>query len=368
VRSTLGSAMWPVPNPAPTRPASRTRDQSAQHMKSLPPECEKNAKQSLRAETGAESIDFGEVRHALAPGEPDGGWRLLMVRSPDTTLNFFLLALDAGCTSRSLFTMTVAPNSDIETDTDLRLIAVNSKSGEQYGRTWLYRLDWIRQCRHDAGKEPCKVPFFSDWVPTIHPKGPYHVVDASHIRIGDQLYQLGRDSYKATVLTGDEAKRAREAFAANSAGTPRSDDAAICDRRGPYVAVMKGSIGTLRILTVKGDRPCQDYADERTAIMTFDLRSYSIGGLAFAKKEASSTGAADDVPDHIYLQSGESDVVYSLVWKPETLRSTLCDAMRKQNGNRIPQFGELPTSAQVLDALVEQNESEFEYVPIVPCE
>src|SRR5262249_50534141 len=152
VRSTLGTTMWPVPRPATRKTAATERDRSAQNMKSLPPACERETKKSLRTQIGDDSIDVSGVRHTPAPGEPDGGRRLLMVRSPETSLNFFLLGPAADCTARSLSNLTVPPNSDVETDTDLRLVVVNTES-----KTFLYRIDWIRRCQGNEGSAPCNV-------------------------------------------------------------------------------------------------------------------------------------------------------------------------------------------------------------------
>src|SRR5262249_54174154 len=247
VRSTLGTTMWPVPSPASRKTAATERDRSAQNMKSLPPACERETKKSLRTQIGDDSIDVSGVRHTPAPGEPDGGRRLLMVRSPETSLNFFLLGPAADCTARSLSNLTVPPNSDVETDTDLRLVVVNTES-----KTFLYRIDWIRRCQGNEGSAPCNVDFYPVYTLTIHPNGPYHVEDSSHVRHGGQLYQLSRD-HTTTLLTGEENVHAQEAFAAASDGGLSSDKKLICDRRGPYVAVLaaqkeRGPIDIVRIL------------------------------------------------------------------------------------------------------------------------
>ena len=71
----------------------------------------------------------------------------MMVRSPASALNFFLMSEDGECHVEKLATLTIPANSEVEIDPELRLIAVNEKRGERYDKTWLYRVDWIRRCK-----------------------------------------------------------------------------------------------------------------------------------------------------------------------------------------------------------------------------
>jgi hypothetical protein len=361
-RETLGSAMWPVPDSPPKNPASPARAQPVQDFKTLRPECQATTKKFLRAQTGDDLAEPGLIRHVRAPGDSTGDRRLLVAQSPETSLNFLLLSPERDCPVQSVFSLGIPPNSDLEIDPSLRLIVMNQKAGG----TFLYRLDWIRRCRHDNGSQTCDVDLGLDWVLTLHDKGPYHVVDSSHVKVNsshaggrEQQYQLGRD-YKATLLPRRQAERARESFRAPVGKV-------VCDRRGPYVALLTAEKGgdefdVLRILSVKGEGPCEDHAEDRTVLMTFDLRAYSIRNVAFAK-EGSTIDPPDDVPDQIYLQSEEPNVVYSLAWKLATLRSKMCDIVRKQNGDRVPSANELPISVEVREALNKRDD----YTPVEIC-
>ena len=51
-------------------------------------------------------------RHAPAPLEPPGGKRLMMVRSPASALNFFLMSEDGKCHVEKLATLTIPTNSE----------------------------------------------------------------------------------------------------------------------------------------------------------------------------------------------------------------------------------------------------------------
>ena len=68
--------------------------------------------------------------------------------------------------------------------------------------------------------------------------------------------------------------------------------------------------------------------------MSYDLQDYSIVNLAFPEEFRPAGG----VQDNIYLQGQEDGVVYSLVWNPTKIKAMLCDIVRKQNGDRIPQM------------------------------
>ena len=68
--------------------------------------------------------------------------------------------------------------------------------------------------------------------------------------------------------------------------------------------------------------------------MSYDLQDYSIVNLAFPEEFS----RADGVPDNIYLQGQEDGVVYSLVWNPKKIKAMLCEIVRKQNGDRVPQM------------------------------
>ena len=46
----------------------------------------------------------------------------------------------ANVTLKPLTLVTIPGNSEIEIDPDLRLIVVNAMRGDQYDKTWLYRM------------------------------------------------------------------------------------------------------------------------------------------------------------------------------------------------------------------------------------
>jgi hypothetical protein len=260
-----------------------------------------------------------------------------------------------------VFTLTIPPNSSVEVDPDIRLIAVNTKEGEQYTRSWLHRLDWIRRCKDDDGPQTCDVDFGLALNTTVHDDGLYQVVDASHVVARGRQYELRRDAGAMMLLNPDDvqrahaafedAKLARASFAAASATTtgapvdPARSRMTVCDRIGPYVALLtteknERKFDAVRIVDGTGNKTCQDYADERNVIMSFDLRSYSIRDVAFARGTRSIV-PTDNVPDHIYLQGDEPAVIYSLAWKPAKIRSMLCETLSKQRGQNIPPLSAL---------------------------
>ena len=76
--------------------------------------------------------------------------------------------------------------------------------GDEYDKTWLYRMDWIRRCKGDEIESPCNVEFRADADWSIHGNGPYRVVDSSHVAAHETQYELRRD-YKPTLLSRQEA-------------------------------------------------------------------------------------------------------------------------------------------------------------------
>ena len=263
-----------------------------------------------------------------------------MVRSPASALNFFLLSENGRCRIEMLTTVVIPANSEVHTDPDLRLIAVNAMLGNQYYKTWLYRIDWIRRCRGDVIESPCNVEFSADVDFSLHGNGPYQVVDLSHVATNETQYRLRRD-YKPTLLSRQEAaKFVAPKASATDVGSGGSMQRAVCDRRGPYVAVLTTDEGTpqnggrqfdvLRIFHQEKEKQCAGYARERT-IMSYDLQDFSIVNLAFPEESG-----AGGVPDNIYLQGREDGVVYSLVWNPKKIKAMLCAIVRRQNGGRVP--------------------------------
>ena len=88
--------------------------------------------------------------------------------------------------------VTIPANSEVETDPDLRLIAVNEKRGERYDKTWLYRVDWIRRCKGNETGSPCNVEFYPDADWSLHGNGPYRVLDSSHVVAGETQYRAAQ--------------------------------------------------------------------------------------------------------------------------------------------------------------------------------
>ena len=120
---------------------------------------------------------------------------------------------------------------------------MNELRGDQYDKTWLYRLDWIRRCKamrsnHRAMSSSMPHADFS-----IHGNGPYQVVDSSHVAAHETQYELRRD-YKPTLLSRQEAaKFVAPKATASDGGSGGSMQRAICARRGPYVAVLTADEG-----------------------------------------------------------------------------------------------------------------------------
>ena len=201
-------------------------------------------------------------------------------------------------------------------------------------------MDWIRQCKGNEITVQCRVLADIDW--SIHGNGPYRVVDSSHVAADETQYELRRD-YKPTLLSPAGgcfvyvAPKATASDGGSGDGTQRP----ICDRRGPYVAVLTTDEGkpqksgrqfdVLRIFHRKEKKTVPGYASERS-IMSYDLQDYSIVNLAFPRSCRPGRG----VHDNIYLQGQEDAFVYSLVWNPMKIKAMLCAIVLKQNGDRIP--------------------------------
>ena len=107
--------------------------------------CQEETRKLLnKARPDIGSVDVTKAYHAPAPLEPPDGKRLMMVRSPPSALNFFLMSEDGKCHIKEVTLITIPGNSKIEVDPDLRLIVVNESVGNEYKKTWLFRLDWVR--------------------------------------------------------------------------------------------------------------------------------------------------------------------------------------------------------------------------------
>jgi hypothetical protein len=356
-RASIAVALWPAVGFSPASADAPGRAKPAPDMRDLTPECQKSTKEYLkRFKADVEALKNKDVRHRLAPLEPPTGRRLVMAQWPDTSLDFLSLSPGPECQVGDISTLTIAPNSTVDFDSDLRLIAVNTKEGEQYRRSWLYRLDWVRRCKDDDSGQTCNVEFYLIVTGTVHDDGPYEVIDASHVKAHGRQYELRRDSDAVLLSELEDVRRARAAFddaqlarasfvsasaaAARSPVDPSRFRAAVCDRVGPYVALLAGEkdeqrFDTVRIVDGKGSRTCEDYANEPNIIMSFDVHNYSIRSVAFAR-ETRSIVPTDKVPDDIYLQGREDGVIYSLAWKPAKIRSMLCETLRKQAGNDVP--------------------------------
>jgi hypothetical protein len=370
-RLAMGFAIWPERVASPVLAATSGR--SAAGPQSMSEACqEATLKQLKEARPDIGSIVVTKAYHAPAPLEPPDGKRLMMVRSPPSALNFFLMSEDGKCHVEPVTLVTIPGNSEIDIDPDLRLIVVNAMRGDKYDKTWLYRMDWIRRCKGDETESPCNVEFRADADYSIHGNGPYRVVDSSHVAAHETQYELRRD-YKPTLLSRQEAASFVAPKTAASDGSPGdASQRAVCAPRGPYVAVLTTDEGrpqnrgrqfdVLRIFHQKKEKRCSEYASERS-IMSYDLQDYSIVNLAFP--EESQTGAGG-VQDNIYLQGQEDGVVYSLVWNPMKIKAMLCDIVRKQNGDRIPQMS--PSENRYLSPRMKEALSNQEdYMPSEIC-
>ena len=369
-RLAMGFAIWPesVASPmlsaAPSRPAS--------HPQSMSKACQQATLKLLKeARPDIGSIDdVTKVHHAPAPLEPPDGKRLMMVQSPPSALNFFLMWEDSNCHLEPLTLITIPTNTKIAVDQDLRLIAVNESVGNAYRKTWLYRLDWIRKCKGNEIESPCNVEFLADIAWSIHGDGPYQVVDSSHVAAHETQYELRRD-YKPTLLSRQEAaKFVAPKATASDGGSGGSMQRPICVRRSPYVAVLTADEGKpqkggrqfdlLRIFHEEKEKQCPEgYATER-AIMSYDLQDYSIVNLAFPEESA-----AGGVPDNIYLQGREEGVVYSLVWNPKKIRAMLCAIVHKQNDDRVPPM--TPENRYLSPQMKKALSNKEEYMPSEIC-
>ena len=218
-------------------------------------------------------------------------------------------------------------------------------------------------------ESPCNVEFRPDADFSIHGNGPYRVVDSSHVAAHETQYELRRD-HKPTLLSRQEAAKFVAPKATRSdGGSGGSMQTAICDRRGPYVAVLTADEGkpqsggrqfdVLRIFHQEKEKQCAGYASERT-IMSYDLRDYSIVNLAFPEESG-----AGGVPDNIYLQGREDGVVYSLVWNPTKIKAMLCAIVRRQNGDRVPPL--TPENRYLSPQMKEALSAKEDYMPSEIC-
>ena len=155
-------------------------------------------------------------------------------------------------------------------------------------------MDWIRKCKGNETESPCNVEFRAGHGPGrstamvligwwIRPMSPPH----------ETRYELRRD-YKPTLLSRQEAASFVAPKTAASDGSPGdASQRAVCDPRGPYVAVLTTDEGkpqnrgrqfdVLRIFHQEKEKQCSEYASERS-IMSYDLQDYSIVNLAFPEE------------------------------------------------------------------------------------
>ena len=73
---------------------------------------EATLKQLKEARPDIASIDVTNAHHAPAPLEPPDGKRLMMVQSPPSALNFFLMWEDGKCHVERLTLITIPGNSE----------------------------------------------------------------------------------------------------------------------------------------------------------------------------------------------------------------------------------------------------------------
>ena len=335
-RTAMAFALWPEPMTSSERAMALDQEASASKLQSMSGACQAATQEVLKKlqenNAAAEAISS---RHTLAPLEPHDGKRLLMVQSPASALNFFLMSENGKCQVERLATVTIPTNSEVLTDPELRLIAVNEKRGGQYEKTWLYRVDWIRKCKDNEAGSPCNVEFYPDMDWSLHGNGPYRVLDSSHVIAGEKRYRLRRD-YKPTLLGPQEAAAfTKPAVAESDKVSGNGPSTVLCDPRGPYMALLTTEEGkrqksgrqfdVLKIVPRKEQKQCPDYVSERS-IMSFDLAEYSIGSFAIPKGSP-----VPRIRDHIYLQGQEGGVVYELVWNPADIKSMLCEILHKQD-------------------------------------
>jgi Novel STAND NTPase 1 len=376
-RAAMGFAIWPEPVVSPE--LSATPGRPASGPQSVSEACQNETRQILLKQAGPdqagvdiESIEVTGAPQAPAPLEPPGGKRLMMVRSPDYALNFFLMSEDGKCHIERLATVTIPANSQIETDPELRLVVANEKRGKQYDKTWLYRMDWIRKCKSNEIESPCDVAFTLDIAWSVHDNGPYRVVDSSHVIAANEMrYELRRDYGPMLLSRQEAAKFVAPKASASDVGSGGSMQRAVCDRSGPYVAVLTTDEGkpqnggrqfdVLRIFHQEKEKQCAGYASERT-IMSYDLQDYSIVNLAFPEESRTEAGG---VPDNIYLRGREDGVVYSLVWNPKKIKAMLCEIVRKQNGDRVPPM--TPENRYLSPKMKEALSAREDYMPSEIC-
>ena len=328
-RLAMAFALWPEPM------TSSERDQaaSASDLQSMSDACQAETQRFLQKfqenNAAAEAISS---RHALAPLEPDGGKRVLMVRSPASALNFLLISENGKCQVEKLATLTIPTNSDVETDPELRLIAVNEKLGERYDKTWLYRVHWIRQCKGNASQ--CNVGSIRNLTGRFMARVRIEYWIRPAWSLGKRNIELRRD-YKPTLLSPQEAAAftkaaTRQSDEASGDGTPSCEThGSLCgafdNRRGEASKKWPSIRRPQDLPSERKKRQCPDYASERS-IMNFDLGEYSIGSFAVPKGSPTNGGQ-----DHIYLQGQEDGVVYRLIWNPADIKSMLCEILRKQD-------------------------------------
>ena len=220
----------------------------------------------------------------------------MMVRSPPSALNFFLMSEDGKCHVEPLASSSPSRRTaKIEIDPDLRLIAVNEMRRRRgMTRPGCIACDWIRQCKGNEIESPCNVEFHADVDWSIHGNGPYRVVDSSHVAAHETQYELRRD-YKPTLLSRQEAaKFVAPKATASDGGSGDATQRPFASGAGPYVAVLTTDEGkpqkggrqfdVLRIFHRKERKTVPRSMRVSARIMSYDLQDYSIVNLAFPKE------------------------------------------------------------------------------------